>query len=709
MANAEVGTAYVTIMPKMDNGFADSITGALGKTGGEGGKLFGDGMLGSFAGMASKIIAALGLVEVAKKIGEVGKQALDAYASYEQLSGGVNKLFGDAASTVEQNASRAFETAGMSANEYMETVTGFSASLIQSVGGDTERAAEQADKAIRDMSDNANTFGTDISSIQNAYQGFAKGNFTMLDNLKLGYGGTKEEMERLLADAEAISGVHYDLDNYSDVVDAIHTIQEEQHIAGTTAMEAAGTVEGSTSMMKASWSNFLTELGKEDADLDRVTQELVDSVVTAATNAVKVLGRIVMNAVKAFPGMLKGFYKAVKSALGPWLAQLKARLSQAWTQIKNTAVKAWAAVKAAIAQKWNEIKSEVAKKVDEIKSSIAQKWEAIKKTVSDKVTAIKTAVTNGWNNIKTAVSNAVNSIKTNVTNVWNTIKTTVTNVVNGIKTTVTNTWNGITSAVTTAVNNAKSAVTNGWNNIKSNVTNVVNGIKSTVTNVWNGIKSSVSGAVSGIQSAVSNGFNAVKNTASNVMSGVRSTVSSIWEGIKSAVSSAANAVRDKVSGAFSGLSSTLSGIWNGIKNAITTPINAAKDAVSGAIDRICSIVNGAHLSLPHIKLPHFHVNGGSVPWGIGGKGTPPSISIDWYAKGGIVSSPSLIGVGEAGPELVLPQRGGLMNSFAHAVAAQVGGGVTITGNTFVVRRDSDIEAIGRAINQQAERQRRGRL
>lgn len=186
MANAEVGTAYVTIMPKMDKSFGTTVAGELGTTGAEGGQLFGDGMLGSFAGMASKIIAALGLVEVAKKIGEVGKQALDAYANYEQLSGGVNKLFGDAASTVEQNASRAFETAGMSANEYMETVTGFSASLIQSVGGDTAKAAEQADKAIRDMSDNANTFGTDISSIQNAYSGFAKGNFTMLDNLKLG-------------------------------------------------------------------------------------------------------------------------------------------------------------------------------------------------------------------------------------------------------------------------------------------------------------------------------------------------------------------------------------------------------------------------------------------------------------------------------------------------------------------------------------------
>jgi len=161
------------------------------------------------------------------------------YADYEQLAGGVETLFGKSSQSVIDNASKAYQTAGMSANEYMETVTGFSASLLQSLGGDTQKAAEKADMAIRDMSDNANKMGSDIESIQTAYAGFSKQNFTLLDNLKLGYGGTKTEMERLLKDAEKISGVKYDISSYGDIVDAIHVVQTEMHISGLSAEEAA--------------------------------------------------------------------------------------------------------------------------------------------------------------------------------------------------------------------------------------------------------------------------------------------------------------------------------------------------------------------------------------------------------------------------------------------------------------------------------------
>ena len=208
------------------------------------------------------------------------------YSDYEQLAGGVETLFKKSSQSVINNASKAYQTAGMSANEYMETVTGFSASLLQSLGGDTQKAAEKADTAIRDMSDNANKMGTDIESIQNAYQGFAKQNYTMLDNLKLGYGGTKEEMERLLSDAEKISGIKYDVSSYSDIVDAIHVVQTEMGITGTTAKEASTTIQGSLSSAKSAWQNLITGLADDNANLDELVNNFFNSIVTVGENII---------------------------------------------------------------------------------------------------------------------------------------------------------------------------------------------------------------------------------------------------------------------------------------------------------------------------------------------------------------------------------------------------------------------------------------
>lgn len=206
------------------------------------------------------------------------------YAEYEQLVGGVDTLFKTSSQKVQEYANNAYKTAGMSANKYMETVTSFSASLLQSLDGDTEKAADVANMAITDMSDNANKMGTDIAMIQNAYQGFAKQNYTMLDNLKLGYGGTKTEMERLLKDATAISGVKYDISSLNDVYQAIHVIQGELGITGTTAKEASTTISGSISSMKSAWDNLLVGITNPNANLDVLIQQLVDSVVVAGEN-----------------------------------------------------------------------------------------------------------------------------------------------------------------------------------------------------------------------------------------------------------------------------------------------------------------------------------------------------------------------------------------------------------------------------------------
>ena len=217
---------------------------------------------------------------------DVGKQAISSYADYEQLVGGIETLFGDSAKVVEDYANKSYSTAGISANQYMEQATSFSASLLQSLNGDTQKVAEVTDMAIIDMADNANKMGTSLDSIQSAYQGFAKGNYTMLDNLKLGYGGTKGEMERLLADAEKISGVKYDISNLSDVYNAIHIVQTELGITGTTSKEASTTIQGSVSAMKSAWQNLLTGVADDNANFADLINNFVDSIVTVGDNLI---------------------------------------------------------------------------------------------------------------------------------------------------------------------------------------------------------------------------------------------------------------------------------------------------------------------------------------------------------------------------------------------------------------------------------------
>lgn len=283
---------------EMKKGFDDAGSGAL---------KFGDILKANV--LSEAIVSGIKkLGSVVKEVGsafiKIGKQALDSYADYEQLVGGVETLFKDNASTVENYANNAYKTAGLSANEYMETVTAFSASLLQSLNGDTAKSAEVADMAITDMADNANKMGTSMDMIQNAYQGFAKQNYTMLDNLKLGYGGTKSEMERLLADAQKISGVKYDISNLNDVYQAIHVIQGELGITGTTAKEASTTIQGSVSAMKSAWQNMLTGLANGNADISGLLENLADSVLTVADNIMPVVEQVANSIIEILPEVL---------------------------------------------------------------------------------------------------------------------------------------------------------------------------------------------------------------------------------------------------------------------------------------------------------------------------------------------------------------------------------------------------------------------
>jgi phage-related protein len=288
------------------------------------------GKFEKFGSVLKGIGAAMGAVAVAAGAAAVslGKEVIAAYADYEQLVGGVDTLFKESSQELQTYAANAYKTAGMSANDYMETVTSFSASLIQSLGGDTEAAVKYADMAITDMSDNANKMGTDISLIQNAYQGFAKQNYTMLDNLKLGYGGTKTEMERLLADAQAISGIEYNIDSYADVVEAIHVIQDSMGVAGATAAEAENTISGSINSLQAALQNLLVGFGNADADMEMLCQNMVD----ALQNVIRNVTPVIENMVKVLPTVTD----ALLTAFADLLPSLLDTVTQLFTQLLNT-------------------------------------------------------------------------------------------------------------------------------------------------------------------------------------------------------------------------------------------------------------------------------------------------------------------------------------------------------------------------------------
>lgn len=343
--------------------------------------------------VAAGQLMARGITAAANGLVNLGKGAVGAYASYEQLIGGVETLFKDAAPIVESLADKAYQTAGLSANEYMETVTSFAGSLLQSLDGDTVKAVEYADMAITDMSDNANKMGTDMASIQAAYRGFSKQNYTMLDNLKLGYGGTKSEMERLLKDAEKLTGKKYDISSYSDIIEAIHAIQTEMGITGTTAEEADKTIEGSTRAMKASWDNLLTAFVRGD-NVQQATQQfgerfkiMLDNVVPAVTRffegfsvaldelapvldeklpeildaaipaLIKAAGVGIRTIVKALPKLLKSAFSAGQRAFASILNDLFG--FDIDVDAENIKWPSWDEIKVAATKAWNDIQREL--------------------------------------------------------------------------------------------------------------------------------------------------------------------------------------------------------------------------------------------------------------------------------------------------------------------------------------------------------------
>lgn len=403
---------------------------------------------------------------------------VDSYADYEQLIGGVETLFKGDAKTLVNSANNAYKTAGLSANAYMETATGFAASLVSSLEGDTRKAVKMADMAITDMADNANKMGSDIQSIQNAYQGFAKQNYTMLDNLKLGYGGTKEEMQRLLDEAEKLSGIHYDIGNYADIVNAIHVIQDEMGITGTTAKEAEGTISGSIAAFKSSVSNLLAGMGDANADVDQLTDNVVEAFKTMAGNIIPILQNIwdhlpggakfaliamgAAAAISPVAGAVANIGNAVNS-----LTTIIPKIGTAFSSMASFVmanpivllIAAIVALVVLIATKGDEIQALLQKLDDWLQSVFARDWTELFGPV---------------------LGGILNGFFANVKNIWDSIKQVFDGIINFIRGVFTGDWQ------------------RAWEGVKQIFGGVFNGLIGLAKAPINGIIALLNGAINGI-------------------------------------------------------------------------------------------------------------------------------------------------------------------------------------------------------------------
>ena len=677
------------------------------------------GKIGNAAVKVGKVMAT-GLAVGAVAITALGKQALDSYADFEQLVGGVETLFKESAAIVQEYADNAYKSAGMSANEYMETVTSFSASLLQSLDGDTAEAANKANQAIVDMSDNANKMGSSMESIQNAYQGFAKQNYTMLDNLKLGYGGTKEEMQRLLKDAQAISKIEYDIDSYADVVDAIHVIQEEMGIAGTTAKEASSTISGSLSSMKSAWKNLLTGLGSEDADLSGLIDNFVDSASTVADNVLPrveiilggisdAIGKIVPKIAQKLPQLLQATLPAlIQGAVGlvnGLVAALPALLEALLPQIPFI-----------IEQIGMALIDVFPQLLDTCQNLFGQLWDYFSLNLlntgvsfQDTLAVISQFFSNAWTEMQVIwsavgqpiwdmISFALDSLAMLFMQNMPAIQQFFQDAIAGIMDTWENHLKPTFEAIGAFLNDVVKPV---FEYVFMNViVPLIQGAFTTIVNLWNGtlkpvldgicdfltglftlnwqkMKDSLISIINALLEGVKTTFNSIKSFLSNVWGNIKGDVEGKLNNIKTSVSNAFNNIKATIQTKIQAAKDKVFSVFSDIKDGIKSRIESARDTVKGAIDKIKGFFN-FQWSLPSLKMPHPYISGSfslDPP-------SVPSFGIDWYKKAMddpiIMNSPTAFGInklgqvmagGEAGSEVV-SGTDTLMNLISEAVAAK---------------------------------------
>ncbi|MDS6037697.1 PblA [Streptococcus pneumoniae] len=601
----ELGKAYVQIIPSA-KGISGMIQKEMGGEVASAGVSAGESLGSKMMGAVSGVIAAAG---IGKAIGA----SINEGAALQQSLGGVETLFKDSADKVKGFANEAYKTTGLSANAYMENVTGFSASLLQSLGGDTDKAAETANMAMIDMSDNANKMGTSMESIQLAYQGFAKQNYTMLDNLKLGYGGTKQEMQRLLADAEKLTGVKYDINNLSDVYSAIHTIQENLDITGTTAREAATTFTGSFESMKSAAQNVLGKLSLGE-DIQPALQALME---TASTflfgNLIPMIGNILKQIPILILGGIKGVFSGIfGEGLGSIMGSIVTALGSAFLAFK--AFSTVSGLLSGIPAVLTTIKTAVTglftvMSANPIGIAIAAiagltaglvyfftQTETGRQIWSSFVAWIKQAwqgIADFFVNLWSGISEGASTLWDGVVTAWNAVVTFFSDLWVRIQEAASVAWTAITTAVMAIVQPFIDGFMNIWNNISDGLTQIWEGIKMIFQGVWEFIKSIFLGAILIIINLVTGNFNQLGADLSLIWKGIKNSISMIWEGIKTYFSGVVDVIVGYGIAIFENFSTTLSTIWKGLSAAGKAIFDSFAQILSNIWNTIKSVASSA--------------------------------------------------------------------------------------------------------------------
>ena len=641
--------------------------------------------------IASKVgkAAIIGATAAATAIGTITKFVIQHYAEYEQLAGGVETLFGaqglslkkyaqSIGQTVEQargkydqliqaqtevmnNAKVAYKTAGMSANDYMNTITSFAAALKQSTANETE-AAKVANQTVIDMADNANKMGTNMEDIQNAYQGFSKQNYTMLDNLKLGYGGTKSEMERLLQEAEKLTGVHYDINNLSDVYNAIHEIQKNLGITGTTAKEAMKTIDGAMKMTKASWDNLLTGLAdpkqavgplisefakslgilaknvtpkiKEVFDalpnaLIQITPQLMNMIIDLAPPLILAAINLVAGLIGALPGIISPIFSQLSSLIGSGMID---KIGQSISSNMPTLI-----------SKGLDMLLQFSQAIlTNLPVLVGMGMKLIFYLVQGLMSALPTLISK----VPTIIANLADAFSNSAQTIFAWGVKIIAEIIKGLVMSIPSLIANIPKIIYAifAVWNA----INWWNLGKG----LINGIKNGITSMGGSLTSTAK-----------NLFESLKNSVSNIFNNIKKVIESPIFGAKTKVLAIIGELQNGVRVGFNFIKSHASSVWNGIKNAIMSPMSTAANFVKAIINKIKGFFN-FRISWPHIPLPHFNINPNG--WNVGDllKGKITSLGIKWDAQAMdnpmILDAPTIfgmsngqmLGAGEAGAEVV---------------------------------------------------------
>ena len=680
----ELAKAYVQIVPSA-KGISGSISQAIGSEAGSAGEQAG-------SSIASKIKTAIIAAGIGKAITGIISSAISEGGKLEQSIGGIETLFKTSADRMKQYANEAYKTAGISANQYMQQSTSFAASLISSLGGDTEKAATYANRAITDMSDNANKMGTSMEDIQNAYQGFAKQNYTMLDNLKLGYGGTKEEMARLVSDASKMTDIQKELNvsvedgnlSFGNIVNAISVMQKNLDITGTTAKEAATTLEGSFNSMKASASNFLGNLalGKDiqpslDALIDTTCTFLFKNLVPAIGNVIKGLPGAISQIVEVGYQMGMDFIKSISNGLSgnvttlindffPKLVTFSSALKENAGMLVDAGLNLLLQIAQGIANGLPTLIETIPQIVTNIANIIN---ENMPKILATGVQILMTLAQGIIQSIPTLIAN-IGSIATAIFSVWQAVnwidlgKNLIKSITDGIS----NMFTSLHEKVGELLGKLKGKIDEIFGNILSSASNIWSAVKNAIVNFVNQSFSSVTTIFKNMWNGVVSIFDGILATANSIWYGISNSIHSFCSGIKLSVEGIFNGIKSSISNIFSSIKSIASKTWENIKSAITSPMETAKNLIKGIIDSIKGFFN-FKISWPKIPLPHFSVK--PKGWGIGDllKGKIPSLGISWYAKamddpmmldGATIfgmSNGRLLGGGETGHEYITGEAG----------------------------------------------------